>query len=115
MGETIMYYIEQDNKIVLFDEDRNKLEKTLSFMPQYSGLEIKETDRPIENFEFADTPEYIAKKNKEQIQSQIEQLEATITARNIRSAIQGDEYALNKINEVEEQIEELRKQLPKGE
>lgn len=45
------------------------------------------------------------------IQDQIVALENTITARNIRSAIQGDEYALTKIAEVEEQIAELRKQL----
>lgn len=45
------------------------------------------------------------------IQDQIIALENTITARNIRSAIQGDEYALDKIAEVESQIEELRKQL----
>ena len=48
------------------------------------------------------------------IQEQIEALESTITARNIRSAIQGEEYALNKLATVETQIEELRKQL-KGE
>lgn len=45
------------------------------------------------------------------IQEQIVALENTITARNIRNAIQGDEFALNKINTVEAQIEELRKQL----
>ena len=45
------------------------------------------------------------------IQEQIVALENTITARNIRSAIQGDEYALSKIAEVEEQIAELRKDL----
>lgn len=45
------------------------------------------------------------------VQEQIEALEATITARNIRSAIQGDEYALNKIAEVEAKIAELRKQI----
>lgn len=105
------YYIEQNNKIVLFDKDRTKLQKTLSFMPQYKDLEIKETNRPIENFEFADTPEYISKKEKEQAQKQIELLETTITARNLRAALQGDEFALNKIAEVEAQIEELRKQL----
>jgi len=49
------------------------------------------------------------------VQEQIVALENTITARNIRSAIQGDEFALNKISEVEVQIEELRKLLPKGE
>lgn len=45
------------------------------------------------------------------IQEQIEILENTITARNIRSAIQGDEFALNKIAKIEAQIEELRKKL----
>lgn len=45
------------------------------------------------------------------VQEQIVALENTITARNIRSAIQGDEYALSKIAEVEAQIAELRKDL----
>ena len=45
------------------------------------------------------------------IQQQIETLEAQITDRNIRSAIMGDEYALNKMAEIEAQIAELRKQL----
>ena len=53
-----MYYIEQENKIVLFDEDKQKLQNTLLFMPQYTGLEIKETTRPIVDFQFADTDEY---------------------------------------------------------
>ena len=53
-----MYYIEQDNKIVLFDEDKQRLQNTLLFMPQYAGLEIKETTRPIVDFQFADTDEY---------------------------------------------------------
>ena len=45
------------------------------------------------------------------IQDQIEILENTITARNIRAAIQGDEFALTKIAQVEQQIAELREQL----
>lgn len=45
------------------------------------------------------------------VQEQIIALENTITARNLRAAIQGDEYALNKIAEVETQIAELRKDL----
>lgn len=53
-----MYYIEQNNKIVLFDKDKQKLIDTLLFMPQYNGLEIKETQRPIVDFQFADTEEY---------------------------------------------------------
>lgn len=61
-----MYYIEQDDKIVLFDTDRQKLENTLLFLPQYQGLEIQETDRPIADFEFADTEEYKERKAKEE-------------------------------------------------
>lgn len=53
-----MYYVEENNKLVLFDEDKEKLQNTLSFMPQYRGLEIFETKRPIVDFEFADTEEY---------------------------------------------------------
>ena len=45
------------------------------------------------------------------IQEQIIALENTITARNIRAAIQGDEFALTKIAQIEKQIQELRDQL----
>lgn len=65
-----MFYIEENNKIVLADENKQKLENTLLFMPQYANLEIKETDRPIIDFKFADTDEYKAeqeKKEKERI------------------------------------------------
>ena len=54
---------------------------------------------------------YAPEKPAPTVQEQIEQLESTITPRNIRCAIQGDEFALNKIAQVEAQIEELRKQL----
>jgi len=37
-----MYYVEDNNKIVLFDEDKHKLQDTIAFMPQYQDLEIKE-------------------------------------------------------------------------
>lgn len=54
-----MFYVEDENaQIVLFDEDKEKIKNTLLFMPQYADLEIKETDRPIEDFQFADTKEY---------------------------------------------------------
>lgn len=39
-----MFYIQQDEKIVLFDEDKQKLQDTIAFMPQYEGLEIKEVE-----------------------------------------------------------------------
>jgi len=41
------YYIEQNNEVVLIDTDRNRLIETLSFMPQYQSLEIKETEDNI--------------------------------------------------------------------
>lgn len=60
------YYIQQDNKIILFDTDKQKLLNTIEFMPQYKGFEILETQRPIalnneQNcYIFADTQEYQA-------------------------------------------------------
>ena len=45
------------------------------------------------------------------IQDKILELESQITARNLRSAIFGDEYAIEKIRAIEAEIEELRKQL----
>lgn len=58
------YYIEKESKIVMFDTDKTKIQTTLKFTPQYEGLEIKETERPIvlsddcTEFVFADTDEY---------------------------------------------------------
>lgn len=60
------YYVEKEGKIVLFDSDREKLEKTLDFMPDFKGLEIKETNRPIENFQFSDTEEFLQEKAQEE-------------------------------------------------
>ena len=45
------------------------------------------------------------------IQDKIFELESQITARNLRSAIFGDEYSIEKIRAIEGEIEELRKQL----
>ena len=56
-----MFYIEDNNKIVLFDEDKQRLENTIAHIPQYQGLEIQETDRPIVDYQFADTEEYLLK------------------------------------------------------
>ena len=47
-----MYYIENDNKIVLFDEDKQKLQNTIVFMPQYEGLEIKEVEEGYVIYDF---------------------------------------------------------------
>lgn len=45
------------------------------------------------------------------IKQEIEEEEFKITDRNIRNAIQGDSFALNKINEVETAIQALRSKL----
>ena len=45
-----MFYILDNDKIVLYNEDKQKLENTLNFMPQYAGLDILETDRNIVQF-----------------------------------------------------------------
>lgn len=42
-----MYYIEKSQKIVLADKSRTKLIDTLSFIPEYKGLEVLETDKKI--------------------------------------------------------------------
>lgn len=47
-----MFYIQQDNKIVLFDEDKQKLQNTIAFMPQYEGLEIKEVEEGYVIYDF---------------------------------------------------------------
>lgn len=63
-----MFYIEQDNKIVLCDEEKTRLENTLIFMPNLKDVEILETDKEIVSLEgefyFVDDEEYIKKSNK---------------------------------------------------
>ena len=47
-----MFYIEKDNKILLFGENKQKLQDTLAFMPQYAGLEIKEAKEGYVIYDF---------------------------------------------------------------
>ena len=47
-----MFYIQQDEKIVLFDENKETLQNTLTFMPQYQGLEIKEVEEGYVIYDF---------------------------------------------------------------
>lgn len=42
-----MFYIQQDNKIIIFNEDKQIIQNTLEFMPQYKTLNIQETDKNI--------------------------------------------------------------------
>lgn len=108
------YYIEKDNKIVLHDTDKARIERTLKFMPQYKGLELKETERPIENGEFADTDEYIAKKHRQELESAVAGMEAkTGLIRPMREGILAknssySEYTKSKAQEIEDLATELR-------
>lgn len=54
------------------------------------------------------------KPHNEVILEQIKELESQITDRNLRGAILGDEFATNKITQIEAQIDELRHQLESG-
>lgn len=55
---SITYYIEQNGEILLYDTDKTLFMNSYNDNPDFAGLEIKETERPIENFQFADTEEY---------------------------------------------------------
>lgn len=63
-----MFYIQQDDKIVLFDEDKQKLQSTMAFMPQYLGLEIKEVEEGyvIYDFELMTVEEKEAKETQKE-------------------------------------------------
>lgn len=79
------YYIEHENKIVLFDTDKQTLQNTLAFMPQYQGKEIKETDRPIVDFAFADTPHYVAQQTAAEKAARVQALQAQLDALDLKS------------------------------
>lgn len=108
------YYIEKDGQIKLHDTDKSRIQTTLKFMPQYKGLELKETERPIENCEWADTPEYIAKKHRQELEGQVAGLEAsTGLIRPMREGILAEgssysEYTKTKAQEIEDLAQELR-------
>ena len=109
-----MYYVEQDNIILFFDEDLQKLQNTIAFCPQYKDLEIKETDRPIVNFGFADTEEWQKQKaqqerekQKAEIQNQLDKLDK----KRIRAICEGGENPQTHQTWLEyynEKVDELR-------
>ena len=64
-----MFYIQQDEKIVLFDDDKQRLQNTIAFtIPQYQGLEIKEVQEGyvIYNFELMTVEEKEAKETQKE-------------------------------------------------
>lgn len=72
------YYIKKDNKIVLFDKSKQKLLDTTTFMPQYAGLEILETERPIIDAQFADAEEFEARQKVKEKQTRILEIKSQL-------------------------------------
>lgn len=73
-----MFYIQQDEKVVLFDENLEILQNTIALMPQYQGLEIKEVEEGyiIYDFELM-TVEEMGEKQTQQEQERIAMLNMT--------------------------------------
>lgn len=46
------YYIEKDNKILLVDEDKQRLQNTIAISPNFQGLEIKEVEEGYVIYDF---------------------------------------------------------------
>lgn len=89
-----MFYIEENEKIVLFDENKEKLINTIKFMPQYKNYEIKETERQIIDFVFTDTQEWQTieqQKNIEQEKQEILSKLQEIDKKRIRAVCEGGE------------------------
>ncbi len=113
-----MYYIEKDDRIVLFDESKGKLVDTLKFMPQYHDLEIKETNRPIVDFEFADTQEYQERKAKEEreermaiIKKELEELDTKRIRAVCENEIKDEQTGQTWLEYYNERVRDLRSQL----
>lgn len=108
-----MYYIQQDNKIVLFDKDKQKLQDTIAFMPQYEGLEIKEVEEGYVIYDF----ELITMEEKERREtilqnekrnSEINQKISELEQMAISDVLQGNKENVNTYNQV---IASLRENL----
>ena len=92
-----MFYIEDNNKIVLFDEDKQKLQDTISFMPQYKDLEIQEVQEGfvIYDFELMTVEEM----KEKQAQKECERLNMlSMTALDFIKALQSFGLTLEQIN-----------------
>ena len=92
-----MFYIEDNNKIVLFDKDKQKLQDTISFMPQYKDLEIQEVQEGfvIYDFELMTVEEM----KEKQAQKECERLNMlSMTALDFIKALQSFGLTLEQIN-----------------
>lgn len=79
-----MFYIAKDDKIIIFNENKQTIINTIEQLPEYKDLEIKETNRPIVDYEFADTEEY----KEKQAKKERERLDAlTLTPADVERAL----------------------------
>ena len=78
-----MFYIQQDEKIVLVDENLERLQDTIAFMPQYEGLEIKEVQEGYVVYDFKLMP--VEEKEEKEAQKERERL-------NMLSMTRGDVF-----------------------
>lgn len=67
-----MYYIENDNKILLFDDDKQRLQNTIAVIPQYQGLEIQEVKEGYVIYDFELMT--VAEKEEKETQKERERL-----------------------------------------
>lgn len=76
-----MFYIQQNEKIVLFDDDKQRLQNTIAFtMPQYEGLEIKEVQEGyvIYDFELMTIEEKEAKETQQERERRNQEIDEKI-------------------------------------
>ena len=75
-----MFYIQQDEKIVLFDENLERLQNAIAIMPQYQGLEIKEVQEGyvIYNFELMSVEEMEAKQAQKERECRNQEIDEKI-------------------------------------
>ena len=106
-----MFYIQQDEKIVLFDENKETLQNTIAFMPQYQGLEIKETEEGYIIYDFElmtveEMEEKQAQKERErrnqEIDEKIKELSEMASTEMIKGNTQNVETYKAIINSLEE-------------
>lgn len=113
-----MFYIEDNNKIVLYHEDAQILRNTLSVMPQYKDAEILQTKREIvrlnNEFWFKDevTEELHAleiAERKAEIEKELEELDKKRIRAVCEPSLKDEDTTW--LEFYNEQIEKLRKEL----
>lgn len=76
----MVYYVENDNKIIIYSNKKHTVENTLRFEPEYAGLPILKSNKTIVEFDggyyFEDDEEYLAKKEAKE-EERIQELSMT--------------------------------------